>query len=152
MRCLQNQMLRIVQHFLFALRRTAPKNKYDREIGYITRFKNETIARLMDYGKKSSPPSWTRPRPPPRTAPSAAAPALARKIMLCRSQFIWKNNVHKSNSRRYRVIPAALVFAFPQQIVFVFFQFPALALGKFCLVQAAGVIRVVIGKTQQIVR
>ena len=24
----------------------------DQEIGYITRFKNETIARLMDYGKK----------------------------------------------------------------------------------------------------
>lgn len=26
--------------------------KDDRELGYITRFKNETIARLMDYGKK----------------------------------------------------------------------------------------------------
>lgn len=26
--------------------------KDDKELGYITRFKNETIARLMDYGKK----------------------------------------------------------------------------------------------------
>lgn len=26
--------------------------KDDEELGYITRFKNETIARLMDYGKK----------------------------------------------------------------------------------------------------
>lgn len=26
--------------------------KDDQELGYITRFKNETIARLMDYGKK----------------------------------------------------------------------------------------------------
>ena len=40
-----------------------PENKYDEwaicvyttedeELGYVTRFKNETIARLMDYGKK----------------------------------------------------------------------------------------------------
>ena len=36
----------------------------DREIGYITRFKSETIARLMDYGKKFIAFVDEQPEPP----------------------------------------------------------------------------------------
>ena len=55
----------------------------DDQIGYVTRFKNETIARLMDAGKKL----WPSPMPRKKSASVEEPTGQLRKMSICHFLF-----------------------------------------------------------------